>query len=128
VSTTIDSSSFYHQVIPSCPHCKSDTTALGVSMQPVWELIKEDIYHDRTVAVFKTGNRCGNCDYEKIEELTMTTYTSPAHNRFEDLVENMRKWQKEYFKNKTDQALQESKKLEKEVDTYLKQRGQYDLW
>jgi uncharacterized Fe-S cluster-containing protein len=94
----------------------------------IWEHVNDDVYVDKTISRYKSGYKCLICEYENVQEVTMTMYITSAQIEFENLVENMRKWQKEYFKHRTDQALQESKKLEKEVDKFLKERNQYNLF
>ena len=127
VNTTINASQYYVQTVPECPSCGHQTTA-KVYLTPVWEHVKDDVYMDRTVSTYKTGHRCFACEYEDVREVILTMYITPSHVQFENLVEEMRKWQNEYFKHRTDQALQESKRLEKEVDEHLKSRNQYNLF
>lgn len=43
-------------------------------------------------------------------------------------VANMRKWQKEYFKTRSPQALSNSKKWEREVDKILAEYGEQTLF
>jgi hypothetical protein len=97
-------------------------------MVAVWELVKEDIHLDKTVAHYKSGHKCMKCGYEKTDPVVMTMSYTTVLSEFEKLVEDMRKWQKEYFKHRTDQALQESKKLEKKVDQHIKDKNEPPLY
>lgn len=49
-----------------------------------------------------------------------------SYEQFRELVKDMRKWQKEYFKTRSKTALSESKRLEKQVDEALSEQLSFD--
>ena len=49
-----------------------------------------------------------------------------SYEQFRELVKDMRKWQREYFKTRSKVALLESKRLEKLVDETLSEQLTFD--
>lgn len=49
-----------------------------------------------------------------------------SYKQFRELVKDMRKWQREYFKTRSKVALLESKRLEKQVDGVLSEQFSFD--